>query len=211
MNENSALLSRRRFMGAGIAGAALIGLGFPAHAAQKGLVGAAPWLSPVLLNTALMARARHHHAIWSRDVIAIADFATPSALPRFHLVDILNGRTTSLLLAHGKGSDPDHSGYLQSFSNQLGSLATSEGAYLTGERYIGIHGPSRRLIGLDDSNNAAEERAIVIHSAWYVGPEIVVRQGKLGRSDGCFVFSAADIGLVLDRLGRGRLLYAGQG
>jgi hypothetical protein len=33
----------------------------------------------------------------------------------------------------------------------------------------------------------------------------------LGRSDGCFVFSPADIGQVLTRLGQGRLLYAGKG
>lgn len=211
MNENPIRLSRRSFLGAGIAGATLIGLGAPARAEEKGLIGTAPWLSPVLLNNALMALARHHSVFWSRDVIAIADFSTPSALPRFHLIDLLRGRTTSLLVAHGKGSDPDHSGYVQSFSNEVGSLATSEGAYLTGDRYTGVHGPSRRLIGLDETNANADPRAIVIHAAWYVGPEIVARQGRLGRSDGCFVFSEADIGLVLDRLGRGRLLYAGKG
>ena len=99
---------------------------------------------------------------------------------------------------------------LQHFSDVEGSLASSEGAYLTGEPYVGIHGASRRLIGLDSSNDQAEPRAIVIHSAWYVGPEIVAAQGKLGRSDGCFAVSAADIGMVLARLGRGRLLYAGR-
>jgi hypothetical protein len=206
-----ASLSRRRLLGAGLAGAALIGLGVPVRAEQKGLIGVAPWLSPTLLNGALMALARHHSAIWARDVIAIADFSVPSALPRFHLVDLLAGRTTSLLVAHGKGSDPEHSGYLQHFSNVAGSNATSEGAYLTGERYTGIHGASRRLIGLDATSSNAEPRAIVIHGAWYVSPQIVATQGRLGRSDGCFVFSEADIGLVLDRLGRGRLLYAGTG
>jgi hypothetical protein len=131
-------------------------------------------------------------------------------VPRFHLVVILGGRTTTLLVAHGRGSDPDHSGLLRSFSNEIGSLASSEGAYLTGEAYLGRHGPSRRLLGLDSSNSNAELRAIVIHSAWYVGPEIVASQGRLGRSDGCFVFSPADIGLVLASLGRGRLIYAGR-
>lgn len=201
-------MSRRGFIGATLLGAA--GLALPASAAQVGLAGAAKGVSPVLVRKALLALDRHHSAIWSRDVIAIADFSLHSALPRFHLVDILAGTTTSLLVAHGKGSDPEHSGFLQSFSNMVGSLATSEGAYLTGELYEGIHGPSRRLTGLDETDANAEIRAIVIHSAWYVGPEILARQGVLGRSDGCFVFSAADIAMVLARLGRGRLIFAGR-
>ena len=176
-----------------------------------GLAGADPALSPSLRQKALLALAAHHHSIWSRNMIGIADFGAPSAVPRFHLVDIVAGTTTTLLVAHGKGSDPDHSGLLQNFSNEYGSLATSEGAYLTGDAYEGENGPSRRLLGLDPTNNNAEGRAIVIHAAWYVGPDIVARQGRLGRSDGCFVFSQADIGQILTRLGKGRLIYAGRG
>jgi hypothetical protein len=189
-----------------------LALGGPAEAESLsgGLAGADPGLDPGLRNKALLALAHHNSAVWSRDKIGIVDFDAPSAVPRFHLVDILGGRTTTLLVAHGRGSDPDHSGLLQSFSNEIGSLASSEGAYLTGEAYFGRHGPSRRLLGLDSSNSNAELRAIVIHSAWYVGPEIVASQGRLGRSDGCFVFSPADIGLVLASLGRGRLIYAGR-
>ena len=176
-----------------------------------GLSGADPALSPALRQKALLALAEHHHSVWSHDVMGVVDFSVPSAVPRFHLVDTIKGTTTTLLVAHGKGSDPDHSGLLQRFSNEHGSLATSEGAYLTGEAYVGDHGPSRRVLGLDPTNSNAEGRAIVIHAAWYVGPEIVARQGRLGRSDGCFVFSQADIGQVLARLGKGRLIYAGRG
>jgi hypothetical protein len=176
-----------------------------------GLSGADPALSPALRQKALLALAAHHRSVWSSEVIGVVDFGIASAIPRFHLVDIVKGITTTLLVAHGKGSDPDHRGLLQHFSNDYGSLATSEGAYLTGEAYDGVHGPSRRLLGLDPTNSNAEGRAIVIHAAWYVGPDIVARQGRLGRSDGCFVFSQADIGQVLARLGKGRLIYAGRG
>ena len=182
----------------------------PAIAAPAGLASIASTVDPLLAERALAALFRYHGAIWSRDIIAIADFGLPSAAPRFFLIDILNGRTTSLLVTHGKGSDPDHSGMLQGFSDLVGSAATSEGAYLTGDAYQGVHGPSRRLIGLDPTNAHAEERAIVIHSAWYANPDMIVRQGKLGRSDGCFAFGESDIALVLARLGRGRLLYAGR-
>lgn len=176
-----------------------------------GLAGADPALSPALRQKALLALSAHHRSIWSSNVIGVVDFSAPSAVPRFHLVDIVGGATTTLLVAHGKGSDPDHSGLLQNFSNEYGSLATSEGAYLTGDAYEGENGPSRRLLGLDPTNSNAEGRAIVIHAAWYVGPDIIARQGRLGRSDGCFVFSQADIGQILARLGKGRLIYAGRG
>lgn len=199
------ILSRRQALGACLAFS-----GLPLAAAPPGLASAAPMIAPVLVNRALDALFRHHRSIWSRDVIAIADFALPSSAPRFFLVDILKGMTTGLLVTHGKGSDPEHSGMLQTFSDVVGSAATSEGAYLTGEAYEGVHGASRRLAGLGPSNAHAEERAIVIHSAWYANPDVAARQGKLGRSDGCFAFGEQDIGLVLARLGRGRLLYAGR-
>ncbi|PXA83452.1 hypothetical protein DMC47_43425 [Nostoc sp. 3335mG] len=177
---------------------------------QRGLAAAATGVNPALVGRALDALARHNELVWSRDVIAIADFGLPSATPRFHLVDILTGTTTSLRVTHGRGSDPDHTGMLQSFSDVVGSAATSEGAYLTGQAYTGVHGLSRRLIGLDPTNAHAEERAIVIHSAWYADASILPQQGKLGRSDGCFAVSPADIATVLAMLGEGRLLYAGR-
>jgi hypothetical protein len=202
--------TRRALLGTGLLAAA--GLACPALAADaiEGVAAAAPGIDPALREQAMAALARHESAIWSRDVIGIVDFGQPSSVPRFHLVDLLRNDTTTLLVAHGRGSDPDHTGMLQSFSNVEGSQATSEGAYLIGEAYSGIHGPARRLIGLDPTDDQADPRAIVIHAAWYVGPEIVARQGRLGRSDGCFAVSQADIGQVLARFGRGRLLYAGR-
>jgi len=202
---NSPGISRRRAIGGLLAACAL-----PAAARSPGLASLAPALDSRLVNEALAALFRHHAVVRSRDIIAIADFGLPSSTPRFFLIDIVRGAAATLLVAHGKGSDPGHSGMLQSFSDVVGSAATSEGAYLAGEAYDGVHGPSRRLIGIDPTNAHAEERAIVIHSAWYANPEIVAQQGKLGRSDGCFAFGHRDIALVLDRLGPGRLLYAGR-
>lgn len=187
------------------------GLPLAAHAApQRGLAAIATTVNPWLVSRALDALARYNDRVWSRDVIAIADFGLPSAMPRLHLVDILTGTTTSLRVAHGKGSDPEHSSMLQSFSDVLGSASTSEGAYLTGALYTGVHGLSRRLVGLEPTNAHAEERAIVIHAAWYAGADVATRQGKLGRSDGCFAVSEQDIATVLSLLGEGRLLYAGR-
>lgn len=166
---------------------------------------AAP-VSPSLLNRALAALAKHNIA--ERDVMAIADFSLPSSTPRFHLVDIPGGRVTSYLVAHGRGSDPAHTGWLQRFSNEPRSMATSAGAYRTDGIYVGEHGRSIRLTGLDATNNNALSRAIVAHGAWYVGPEMVRRYGMLGRSEGCFALEAANLAEVAGRLGSGRLIYA---
>ena len=165
-------------------------------------------IKPALMRRAMTALDRNRSRVAVGDVIGIADFSLASREPRFHLVDILSGATTTLLVAHGRGSDPAHSGWLQRFSNVPGSAASSAGAYLTGELYEGKHGRSRRLIGLDPENNNAEARAIVIHAAWYVGPEMVRDHGKLGRSEGCLAVSEHDLEMVLARLGPGRLIYA---
>lgn len=161
-----------------------------------------------LLIKAQQAFQQHSDSIVDKDVMAIADFSAASSSPRFHLLDIATGNVDTFLVAHGKGSDPDHTGWVQSFSNEPGSEASSSGSFITGETYFGQHGESRRLIGLDPENNQAENRAIVIHSAWYVSDTIAQEQGKIGRSQGCFAVSENDIGIVLARLGTGRLLFA---
>lgn len=202
----------RRMLIRGAAAACLAGAAAPAWAEVPfagGLAGADPGLDPQLRARALDALARHNGRFWSRDRIGIVDYGKPSSVPRLHIVNIIDGTTRSMLVAHGKGSDPDHTGLVQRFSNVEGSLCSSEGAYLTGRRYEGVHGAARRLIGLDPTNDQADPRAIVIHSAWYVGPDIVARQGVLGRSDGCFVVSPAEIGTLLADLPEGRLLYCG--
>jgi len=165
-------------------------------------------VSPAMLRRALAALDRHSAVVPNRDVIAIADFSLPSRMPRFHLVDVANGRIDSLLVAHGRGSDPSHTGWLQRFSNEAQSHATSAGAYRTDGLYVGAHGRSIRLSGLDATNDNALSRAIVVHAAWYVSPEMVKTHGMLGRSEGCFALSEASLPEVLERLGSGNLVYA---
>jgi len=165
---------------------------------------------PALLQQALSALERHQATIKHRDAIGIVDFSQPSRVPRFHIVDVMSGRCDSLLVAHGRGSDPDHSGWVERFSNSPGSEASSAGAYLVGTGYCGKHGRSQRLIGPDAGNSNAEARAIVIHAASYVSDDIVRASGKIGRSEGCFAVAQADIIHVLERFGPGRMIYAGK-
>jgi hypothetical protein len=165
-------------------------------------------VSPALVQRAIAALEIHAAVIPDRDIVAIADFSLPSNVPRFHLLDVASGRTRSLLVAHGRGSDPGHTGWLQRFSNEPSSNATSAGAYRTDGLYVGEHGRSIRLTGLDSSNNNAFARAIVVHAAWYVSPEMAKEHGVLGRSEGCFAVSNEDLPEVLARIGSGRMIYA---
>jgi hypothetical protein len=146
--------------------------------------------------------------LWRRDIAGIADFGVHSAVPRFHFANLENGTVRSFLVAHGTGSDPEHDGWLKWFSNDVGSLATSQGAYITWEWYTGRYGTSIRLGGLDSSNSRTLERAIVMHAATYATQAHVDKWGRLGRSNGCFAMGPDDFREALWHLSGGRLLYA---
>ena len=163
--------------------------------------------SSSFIAQARAALDRHKAQVRNLDRMAVVDFSQHSSKPRFHLIDLRAGATQSFLVAHGRGSDPTHTGWLKSFSNVPGSDASSQGAYLTGEAYNGAHGHSRRLIGLDPDNSNALSRGIVIHSAWYVTPEMAAGPG-IGRSEGCFALSEKDHATVMDLLGPDSLLLA---
>jgi len=151
--------SRRRFLGAVAAGSA--GL-----IAPRAFAAVSESSQPALLPRAMAALDAHRSAIPQRDILGIVDFSSPSRETRFHLVNVAAGRVErSWLVAHGSGSDPGNSGWLQRFSNRPGSNASSNGAYLTGDTYYGKHGRSRRMRGLDADNSQAYARNIVIHGA----------------------------------------------
>lgn len=184
----------------------------PVTPAPLAAVPAAP-ATPVGIEPQLFARAkvaldRHGPSLRHRDRIGISDFSRASRESRFHIVDLAAGRVESHRVAHGRGSDRGHTGWLEEFSNDFGSNATSNGAYRTADFYHGKYGLSMRLHGLDWSNNNAMERAIVVHQAWYAEADMVDIHGKLGRSEGCFAFGRNSHFEVMRTLGEGRMIYA---
>ena len=146
--------------------------------------------------------------VWRGDVVGVIDFALPSSLPRFHFANLEAGTVRSFLVAHGRGSDPEHDGFLKTFSNQPNSFATSRGAYITYEWYKGKYGTSIRLNGIDADNSNVLNRAIVLHPAWYANEDMLAKWGKLGRSDGCFAMGETDFNEALWHLSGGRLIFA---
>lgn len=197
-------VSRRRMLtGTLTAGA---GLALPTRVFAQ-----ASALSPrerAVLDVAKREVERAGDALWRKDIAGIADFGVHSAQPRFHFANLETGTVRSFLVSHGMGSDPEHDGWLNRFSNVPGSNATSEGAYVTYEWYKGKYGTSIRLGGIDPTNSNALERYIVMHAAEYARAEHVAKWGKLGRSNGCFAMSPEDFKEALWHLSGGRLLYA---
>lgn len=192
-------MNRRQFTSLAVGGVAL------AFSRKAWAMGST---QSVLLARAKASLDSHRSSFALRDRVGIADFSRPSRELRFHIVDLMGGTVSSYLVAHGRGSDPDHSGWLERFSNEPNSLASSSGAYITGEFYNGSHGQAMRLKGLDPANNNAEPRAIVIHGAPYVSENQIETWGKIGRSEGCFAVAQHMLPQVIGLLGSGRMLYS---
>jgi hypothetical protein len=154
-------------------------------------------LKATLGNTRYAALLNYRQASWER---------------RFYLVDPERGEiVSSYVVAHGRGSDPQHTGYAQAFSIRDSSHMSSLGFYVTGDTYMSEsegHGLSMRLLGLSKTNRNAESRNIVIHAAEYMEPFFIKAHGKPGRSYGCLVFSNQNRNEIVQKLQGGALIYA---
>lgn len=204
---------------AAVRGAALMPVAADASAARVTMAAASldpsPPLDPrnrvrkELMDRALAALDIHHRKIPQRDRMYLVDFKRHSSEERLYEVDLVSGEVKAYRTCHGRGSDPTHTGYAQNFSNTPESYMSSVGAFATaGASHGAQQGPNVLLDGLEYSNDKARERAIIIHGADYADPDFLNREGKLGRSYGCFSTSHTDLFPLRERMGEGRLLFA---
>ena len=164
---------------------------------------------PDLMQRAMAALDIHHRRVPLRDRMYIVDFQKFSGEERLFEVDLISGQVMAFRTSHGRGSDPQHSGYARNFSNTPDSYMSSLGAYATaGAGWGSQQGPNVLLDGLDYSNDRARDRAIIVHGADYADPQFLAREGKLGRSYGCFSTAHTDLPMLRERMGEGRLLFA---
>src|SRR3954470_242317 len=134
-------------------------------------VAAPAGLNPDVFALALRAAA---HAVERGDAsgpstLTVIDFSQPSTEKRMWVVDL---RSHAVLfheyVAHGRGTGEN---LATAFSNTPESNRSSLGLFRTGEAYIGKHGLSLRLDGLEGGvDDGARERAVVVHGADYVNP-----------------------------------------
>ncbi|WP_084398180.1 murein L,D-transpeptidase catalytic domain family protein [Henriciella aquimarina] len=156
-----------------------------------------------LWQEALAAHDAHADSITNDDYMIVIDYARPSGEARFFVIDMQEETAKAYLVSHGRNSDKNNDGIADAFSNVSGSKMTSLGTYVTAETYYGKHGLSLRLDGLEDSNDAARARAIVIHGADYVNAS----RAKMGRSWGCPALEQAVAADLIPKIAEGALIY----
>jgi len=139
-------------------------------------------------------------------ILTIIDYTKPSDEFRFWTLNLSRKKMLiETLVAHGI-----HSGerYARVFSNVVKNHASSIGMYLTGRTYIGKHGRSLRLFGLEKGfNDHVFKRKVVIHSAWYVSENIAKKYGMIGRSWGCPAVCKRLISKVINKIKNGTIVF----
>ena len=179
----------------------------PSSQVAADLIELAPELSPVVARLAAHSascarRLQGENADTASDAVqklAVIDYSLPSTQKRFWLFDLKSKRVLVRdYVAHGKKTGEDQALF---FSNTPESLQSSLGLFAVGERYVGKHGDSLRLLGMEPGiNDLAYDRAIVIHGADYVSPAFIQAHGRLGRSFGCPALSKASAARAIEEL-----------
>lgn len=139
------------------------------------------------------------------DLLTVVDFSQSSRKKRFYIIDVARYKVLmNTYVAHGKNTGVDMA---TKFSNIPESLQSSLGFYITKGTYFGKHGLSLKLDGLERGyNDKAEERAIVLHGADYIGEH---RKGApyMGRSFGCPAVPRHQSDEVISLIKNGSVLF----
>lgn len=145
-------------------------------------------------------------AIRNTDVLSIVDFSLPSTEKRLFIIDMANGRLLfNTWVAHGRNS-----GTLMAtrFSNRKNSYMSSLGFYVTGDPFLGQHGYSLHLEGVEQGwNDHVLQRSIIMHPADYVSEEHIRQCGYLGRSEGCPAIPEELDQAIIDQIKGGSCLF----
>ena len=139
-------------------------------------------------------------------LLSIIDFTKPSSQKRLFVIDLQEEKILfNTYVAHGQNSG---NLYAVKFSNKPSSFQSSLGFYETNDTYLGKHGYSLHLNGLEKGiNDKADERAIVIHGAAYVSEGIINMQGYIGRSWGCPAIPEKLSKPIIDKIKEGTCLF----
>jgi hypothetical protein len=139
------------------------------------------------------------------DIITVVDFSQSSFKKRMYIIDVKNYKVlVNTYVAHGKNTGLQ---YAKEFSNKAESLQSSLGFYVTKSTYSGKHGLSLKLEGKEPGfNSKAEERAIVVHGADYIGTHRL-KSPYMGRSFGCPAVPQAQASKVINTMKDGTMLF----
>lgn len=142
----------------------------------------------------------------SKSTLTIVDLSQPSTHKRMYVVDLIKKKLLfNTYVAHGRNSGdlvPNQ------FSNTQSSFQSSLGFYQTLNTYMGKHGLSLQLKGLEKGfNDNVFNRNIVLHGADYVCENVIRKTGRLGRSQGCPAVPYADSKGIIQAVKGGSCLF----
>jgi hypothetical protein len=164
-----------------------------------------------LPKAVMMMAYKGHQYLESRNllgrenIIAICDFSQSSKKKRLYIIDTKNYKVLmNTYVAHGRNTGLDRA---ERFSNIPESLQSSLGFYVTKGTYIGKHGLSLKLSGVERGfNDNAEDRAVVVHGAEYIGDHRL-SSPYMGRSFGCPAVPQEQSDKVINLLKNGTCLF----
>lgn len=146
------------------------------------------------------------HKVRKEQYLTICDFSQPSSKKRLYIIDVENNKVLfNTYVAHGRNSGAE---FATKFSNTPESLQSSLGFYITDATYIGEHGLSLRVKGLEPGfNDKAYERSIVIHGAEYVDAARARAGVFMGRSFGCPAVPQKESQSIINTIRDGSCLF----
>ncbi|MBZ5857829.1 murein L,D-transpeptidase catalytic domain family protein [Flavihumibacter profundi] len=140
------------------------------------------------------------------DVLSICDFSQSSRRKRLYIINVEDmSLLVNTYVAHGRNSGGE---FAQKFSNKPQSRQSSLGFYVTRETYIGEHGLSLRIDGIEKGfNDRANARNIVIHGSEYLGNDFLENNPFNGRSYGCPAVPDNESQEIIETIKNGSCLF----
>jgi len=140
-------------------------------------------------------------------ILTIVDFSQSSKNKRMYVIDLVNNKLLHhTLVAHGRNTGEE---YAKNFSNELGTLKSSLGFYITKNHVMGATvGLSLIIQGVEKGfNDNAINRQIIMHGADYATEDFIRKTGRLGRSYGCPSLPPDLIKPVIETIEHGSCLF----
>lgn len=165
-------------------------------------------INPKVVKLSLMAYQKARKAGYdNKQLLTVIDYSLPSTSRRLWVFDLKHGRELfNTWVSHGKNSGDN---LAHSFSNTPGSLKSSLGVFVTDQPYIGGHGLSLRIKGLEAGvNDNAYSRDIVFHGARYVNGQVASQYGRIGRSWGCPAVDQRTIKQLIETIKDNTVVFA---
>ena len=146
------------------------------------------------------------HNIQKPGIITICDFSQPSSKKRLYVLDLNKEKILfNTYVAHGHNSGDE---YATTFSNDNNSNESCLGFMVTAETYIGEHGCSMKLDGMENGfNDNVRNRSIVMHGSDYVCKQRALNGTMMGRSFGCPAVPSAEVGKIINVIKDGSCFY----